>query len=471
MTKSKTKNVKAAKNDIIVEKITGGKNLRRIKGGKKPRANKGGKISVLRESVPINQSTAPSIGESIGSKVGGFLQGAASSLFGKLFGMGAYTVNKNALLDGQDPPAFENKLGSTRVMHREYIQDIVGSELFNNFLQIPLNPANPQLPFLSQIAQNYDEYKIHGMVFEYKPTSGTAVSGDNPALGTIVMATQYDSYNPLFPDKRHMENYEFCTSAVPSQSCMHPVECEASQTSNPHKYTRNTYGPVQGDIRNYDLGRFEMATFGMPGNNNIVGELWCSYIVDLYKPKIPDNISNNLAFTLDLGQGVYVPGGTGNLSGTNYFGTSSAIYSALQPMKGSNLNPTWVDQNTINFGQLPAGNYTVCMSFLFDQVISSCTQNLPQLPYNGMSGGFIPGLATWYYTSVGNQTNQVGSSAGTNELVYNYNLIVPANNNQNCILSLVEGSAILPPNHFLGATFSIWSTPVNNLGLANSPSF
>ena len=51
-----------------------------------------------------------------------------------------------------------------------------------------INAANPKtFPWLSQIAANYEQYDIEGMVF-----SADALNSTKTALGTVMMATQYD---------------------------------------------------------------------------------------------------------------------------------------------------------------------------------------------------------------------------------------------------------------------------------------
>jgi len=119
-------------------------------------------------------------------------------------------------------------------------------------------------------------------------------SATNSALGTVIMATEYDSLNPGFLNKQIMENHDMANSSKPSVSFLHPVECKRSVTSVNVQYVRTGPVPANGDIRLYDLGVFQLATQGQQANGGVIGELWVSYEVELFKPQI-DNIGNYLS--------------------------------------------------------------------------------------------------------------------------------------------------------------------------------
>jgi hypothetical protein len=108
------------------------------------------------------------------------------------------------------------------------------------------------------------------------------------------MATQYNSLTPAFPDKRTMENYEFANSCKPSLTMMHPVECAKNQTPVDFLYIRTGAIATGSDQRLYDLGQFFIATQGMQANAGVIGELWCTFEVELYKPKLVAGIGSEL---------------------------------------------------------------------------------------------------------------------------------------------------------------------------------
>lgn len=210
-----------------------------------------------------------------------------------VFGHGDYTVKSNTLFK-DSVPQFGGKNRKTYVRHREYICDIVTSSVANTF-KIQSFPINPGLgntfPWLNTIAGCYEEYKIKGMIFEFKSTSADALNSTNTALGTVMMATQYNVLSPDFVNKQQMENYEFAGSCKPSTSLMHPIECDPHETPLPELFIRTDATAVSGaDLRMYDFGKFYIATTGMQGTSVNIGELWVTYDICLIKPKLNPNL-------------------------------------------------------------------------------------------------------------------------------------------------------------------------------------
>lgn len=222
----------------------------------------------------------------------------ASSFISWITGRGDYKVSSNSLVESGAPPSFIRDGSGFRVRHREYIRDVVSPGAgFNNY-PLPINPGLPEtFPWLSSIAANFEEYELHGLVFEFRTLSAVAVSSTNTALGAVVLATNYDPYDPAFQNKQQMEAYEFSCSGPPCHSLLHPVECAPRQTATPIKYVR-TNGLVVpgGDLRLYDQGLFQIATVGQQAASNI-GELWVSYDVKFLKPKLPAVVGQTIPAT------------------------------------------------------------------------------------------------------------------------------------------------------------------------------
>lgn len=221
-------------------------------------------------------------------------------------GFGDYSIGSNTILQGgMSPPMITNSVvnGGVIVRHREYLRDIIAAELFTN-LQFSINPGITEtFPWLSQIANSFEQYRFRGLVFEFKSTSADVVlsSAASTALGTVVMGTKYNVLDDPFTNKFEMENWEFTTSCKPSNSCMHPIECAKSQTPVSMLYIRaGDLDPAKdGDKRLYDLANFNIAVVGLQNSFNAVtsaiGELWCTYEIELYKPKLEEDISTSFA--------------------------------------------------------------------------------------------------------------------------------------------------------------------------------
>jgi hypothetical protein len=248
--------------------------------------------------------------------VGGVLGGLAGKAVATITGMGDYTVQSNSLLDtamttADSVPQFVKNEHSVTIRHREYITDLAvpltpGAFDLNSYR---LNPGDEKtFPWLSRIARQYQEYKFKGAVFVYKTMSSDITAGG--ALGTVVIATNYNTNDNEFTSKMQMEQSEFCVSTKPSQSILHPIECAPGAGRAEFLYVR-TPGSESGamqDARLYDWGKTQVATVGLPGTTgNVLGELWVSYDIELTKPILAPELFP----------------GTGEISGTSSWTTAT----------------------------------------------------------------------------------------------------------------------------------------------------
>jgi len=385
-----------------------------------------GRTRMLPSCVPKEDN------RSFGSKVGGFIGDAAQKLFKSITGFGDYEVHQNSLIKPEvpGPPQFNPGSGrSVTVKHREFIQDIVGTVAYSNQVILNLNPGLVNtFPWLCSVAEQFEQYRIKGMVFEYKTTSATAlVSGTNTAMGVVMMATQYNANNPAFLDKIHLENYDFATSCVPSTSMLHPIECSPVQTSVEQLYVRSSYTTLTSqDLRLYDLGLFQLSTVGFQGTNTC-GELWVTYEVEFYKPKLGQipSLAINEKFQ-----------GNGVVTSTIPIGTSITLVSGNQPAQspaGTNtVCPFWVSTASVNLGILPVGNYLI--TFYYSG--TSATLTAPIMSLTGAITGppIFEGSADTSFIS--------GNNAASNFLTIAYSWTISSKLNTGNILSMATGSTL-----------------------------
>lgn len=177
------------------------------------------------------------------------------------------------------------------VLHKEYLMDIKPSDQF--FVRsLQLNPGlSTTFPWLSQITDAYEQYRFKGLVFEYKATSSLFTPGaQTSALGSVIMACNYNANSPPFQSKREMENYVGANSSTPTSNMAMAVNVANPITDLAYirlgQPTEENY-----DLRLYDIGTFQLATQGnqisttpgvQPGS---IGELWVTYELELFKPK------------------------------------------------------------------------------------------------------------------------------------------------------------------------------------------
>ena len=117
--------------------------------------------------------------------------------------------------------------------HREYLCDIVSGPAGSFSVQKFCNQSRKycNLSLVIRVASKFQQYRLDGMIFQFKSMSADALNSTNTALGQVIMATNYDVNQPLFDSKYEMENTEFSTSVKPSLSAMHPIECARTEST------------------------------------------------------------------------------------------------------------------------------------------------------------------------------------------------------------------------------------------------
>lgn len=305
-------------------------------------------------SGPWHKGLATTGGAALGGLLGGPAGAAIGGIAGKIFsgitGFGDYKIKKNSLLHGSSPPMFANGQRANVIEHREFIGDVVGSVSFQN-TSFAINPGLfASYPWLAQVAANYEQYRINGMVYEFKSTAGDAISSTNNALGTVIMATEYNSTNPSFASKAEMENYQFCTSSKPSVSFMHPIECSRGESTLTELYIRTGAVQTGQDKRFSDFGNFQIATQGMQADGITVGELWVTYSVTLLKPRIP-NILSELPL---MDHYSFTSSEVSSIGGSNPFGTTPSTSVPKLPQPGGTIGTMITSANSIQFPGYPS---------------------------------------------------------------------------------------------------------------------
>jgi hypothetical protein len=277
-------------------------------------------------------------GSQVGRKAGAYIS--------KITGMGDYKVSSNTLLSN-GPPQFGGSARKVRICHREFLGTVDGSIEFN-LNTYKINPGEPStFPWLSGLASRFTQYTLKGLIFEYVSTSAVALNSTNTALGSVVMATQYNSYDAAFTSRLEMDNHEFTTSCPPSEHSIHPVECDVSETPFRVHYVRNYAQTGNADERLYDWGKFSIATVGMQAAATI-GELWVSYDIEFEKPR--------------LEQGAYTNALHARISNTA--ATADDPFGVVQRNPGGNMDltisSTYQGYDTIVFPQwIQSGRYYI----------------------------------------------------------------------------------------------------------------
>jgi len=313
----------------------------------------------VKEGKKLLRKNAEKIGLAIGAgatAVAGPAAGASLGLMAeqgaiKIAGNGDYTVTANSLFSKGGAvdvvPKFGSSKRGTRVVHCEYLGDVISSATANSFENTTyiVNPGNPTtFPWLSTIAQNYDQWRPNGIVFAFKSTS-SSYSGTTQALGGVVLATDYDLVDPAYASKIEMENTAFANSCKSDCNILHPIECAIKERPVALLKCRGPQTPSD-NLQWYDLGNFQVATFGVAGTSVNLGELWVTYDITFFKEQVYGGLrGNNIA--------MYSANCSVNISTSAYFGYSQAE-------DGDNTFDVGLTGTTITFPDtLPIGCYLV----------------------------------------------------------------------------------------------------------------
>lgn len=333
-------------------------------------------------AVPLGTLAGGALGAFYGGPAG-MLTGsqlgtAAGGVISRITGSGDYKIGPvkpsyNTIVNTSDVPKFKSKGPSNVICHREYIGDVFSggtlSGTFTNFetTSYNINPALPgTFPWLSTVAAQYEEYIIHGMVFEFKSTSADALNSTNTALGVVIMGTQYNASSPTFETKQQMENSEFTMSARPSINQLHAIECAPRETPMSILYTRRGGLAANQDIKTYDLAKFTIATQGMQQTNVNLGELWVTYHIEFLKPKLPVGLAGFSGFM-----------NTSNATPANPWGQTITNFGG-QPLNRGNINLTLDLPRGLSWDAVPGAYYIVTMNVIGQIPAGNTSLPLPQ---------------------------------------------------------------------------------------------
>lgn len=240
------------------------------------------------------------VGGSLGAKMGGALGNLAGRRMGvssgrsmaaskfDWAGRGAYVGNQliNPTGPSKKIAVSGDETNDLIFSHREYLQDITPTS--NGFQTQYFQVINPGLaaafPFLSQIAQYYEEYEFIQLIYEVQ---SMITDGNNNSAGNIIGCVQYNPMNIAFNSKQTMENYEHAISSKVTDHLFIGVECDPDKRSgSPAEYVRTGPVPSGQDAKTYDQAVVQIATNNATTGLNI-GELWCHYKIRLSKCKVP----------------------------------------------------------------------------------------------------------------------------------------------------------------------------------------
>lgn len=223
---------------------------------------------------------------------------------GMYTGSGAYdkVVSNDLIAGGHETEGImrfdtQNDEDSITISHSEYVMDVYAPSANKSKadIKLPLNAGSSKtFPMLSQIAGNFEDFKIIQLGFTYKPSLSDWQT-TNGQVGQVLLATNYNPTAELWTSKQQLLAQTGSTSARTIDTTFHGVECDSSKTHNDGHYLVRTGPPrPDADLNDYDHGWTQLAVVDTPtGSPNItLGELHVSYTIKLSKPRVWQKAGN-----------------------------------------------------------------------------------------------------------------------------------------------------------------------------------
>lgn len=224
----------------------------------------------------------------VGSQVGDDVSNRAHKMFKSWTGYGDYDIRYNSLIQGKGEygASFTNQGRGTIIRHKEFVCDIVlpvTGSVFNS-TAIALNPGSDLFfPWVSNIAKNYDQWRPHGMILEFKP-----VVGDNSSvttIGSIGIMTDYTADGTAPGDQNAVMAAAYASFGMITDSMIHGVECAPNERSINLFDVSNGMFPIHDSYQNFATAYVCTWGSGIAGSTQI-GQLFIHYEVEFFKERI-----------------------------------------------------------------------------------------------------------------------------------------------------------------------------------------
>ncbi len=306
---------------------------KRVVAPTQPTTAKGLAKAILQALPRGTFSTAGALaGTALAGPTGGAIGKAIGTGISAFTGYGDYVMNNIVTTEGM-PKRLDPNSART-ISHSEFVMDVVsqGSGFVINSV-LNLNPGDEVVaPWGAPIAQRHSRYRWRKLIFEFRSTSSDYASG--AALGTVILAPNYNSEAPPPATKQAMEAMTGAVSSKPSNCLLCGIECDPKDDTFRLRYCRNPQYNVPTNLT--DAADLYVATSGLSApSGTVVGELWVHYVVDLYEPAYPASVTGPVGgAAITVMTGNYIGSAPANLGASSWY-TKTVLISGQQ--SGTNL--------------------------------------------------------------------------------------------------------------------------------------
>lgn len=176
-------------------------------------------------------------------------------------------------------PRIMSRGDSVRIVHRELIASVVGSDVFSVQQAFALNPGlASSFPWLATQAQSWERYRFNSLKFCYYTRTGSNVPG------SVMIVPDYDAADSAPVSEQIASAYSDVAEDAPWKDIECNLRASALHALGPTKFIRTGALSANQDIKTYDAGNlFLIVTDGTAVS---WGKLWVEYDVELITPQL-----------------------------------------------------------------------------------------------------------------------------------------------------------------------------------------
>jgi hypothetical protein len=193
------------------------------------------------------------------------------------------------------PMMITQRNGDCRIVHREYVQDVVAStgspSIFSN-TTLPINPGQiAAFPWLSGVAIRFESYRFNRLKFDYETEAPSSLGG------TLVLAVDYDASDSAALTKQAAMAWRGSVRSAPWRPCCHTSAIEDLNKQKSY-FVRPGLLPVSADVKTYDVGNLNIISQNVTTASSTLGELYVDYDILLMTPVYEQSSSTSGSITM-----------------------------------------------------------------------------------------------------------------------------------------------------------------------------
>jgi len=205
-------------------------------------------------------------------------------------------------------PKFSSGSGDGVVIeHTEYVDQLMTSTTFNVSNAYAVNPGQGgTFRILANVASSWERFRVRSVRFKFETLLGN--QSNNQQVGEIISYIEYDSHQSVPTSKVQMLSEEYSLSTPGDEDqIITAVGTRRRGILGPSTEYQIRTGSPSGDILNYDPCYVVFAANGFPTANEVAGNIFVEYTIELYQMKIPTSINRamnqmQVAYTLTIAQ-------------------------------------------------------------------------------------------------------------------------------------------------------------------------